>query len=58
MTLGRGLELALLCRHAQWCLDHDRGPRAAAAARRFAGTAIDLIDSGGLRDDAALLARG
>ena len=42
MTLGRALELSLLCAHAQWCLDRDRGPRAAAAARR---------------DDSALLAR-
>jgi alkylation response protein AidB-like acyl-CoA dehydrogenase len=43
MTLGRGLELALLVEHAQWCLDHGHGPRAAAAARRFALTGVDLI---------------
>lgn len=45
MTLGRTAELALLCRHAQWCLDHDRGPRAAAVARRFASHGIDCIEA-------------
>ncbi len=56
MTLGRSLELALLTGHAQWCLDHGFGPRTAAAARRFAHSAIDLIgDAGGL-DDTRLLA--
>jgi acyl-CoA dehydrogenase len=30
--------------HAQWCLDHGKGPRAAAAARRFARQGIDLIN--------------
>ncbi|HLU68039.1 MAG TPA: acyl-CoA dehydrogenase family protein [Kofleriaceae bacterium] len=58
LTLGRSLELAMLAAHAQWCLDQDRGPRAAAAARRFAATGIDLLGSGGPREDAALLARG
>ncbi|MEZ4362492.1 MAG: acyl-CoA dehydrogenase family protein [Kofleriaceae bacterium] len=43
MTLGRTLELAYLCEHAQWCLDQERGPRAAAAARRFARAGVDLI---------------
>jgi alkylation response protein AidB-like acyl-CoA dehydrogenase len=43
MTLGRSIELALLCGHAQWCLDHGFGPRTAAAARRFAMSAIDQI---------------
>ena len=42
--------------HAQWCLDHDRGPRAAAAARRFAHGPVDLVDTLSL-DDAALLTR-
>jgi hypothetical protein len=55
MTLGRALELALLTNHAQWCLDHGHGPRTAAAARRFAMTAVDLVDDGAL-DDARLLA--
>jgi alkylation response protein AidB-like acyl-CoA dehydrogenase len=44
LTLGRALALALLVDHAQWCLDHDRGRRALAAARRFARQGIDLID--------------
>ncbi|ACY14399.1 acyl-CoA dehydrogenase family protein [Haliangium ochraceum] len=57
LTLGRSLELALLCQHAQWCLDNGRGPRAAAAARRLAQLGVDLIaDSDAERAaDAALL---
>ncbi len=43
LTLGRVLELSYLVGHAQWCLDHDRGPRAAAAARRFAQHGVDLV---------------
>ncbi|HEY1812521.1 MAG TPA: acyl-CoA dehydrogenase family protein [Kofleriaceae bacterium] len=43
LTLGRSLELALLCQHAQWCLDHGHGPRTAAAARRFAQNGVDLV---------------
>lgn len=36
LTLGNAIELSHLASHAQWALDHDKGPRAAAAARRFA----------------------
>ncbi|MCG8422746.1 MAG: acyl-CoA dehydrogenase family protein [Proteobacteria bacterium] len=43
MTIGRTVELTLLTHHAQWCLDHHRGPRASAAARRFAQNRVDLI---------------
>jgi acyl-CoA dehydrogenase len=43
LTLGRTLELALLVSHAQWCLDHTRGPRAVAAARRLARHGVDLV---------------
>jgi acyl-CoA dehydrogenase len=43
LTLGRTLELALLCGHAQWCLEHGHGGRTAAAARRFAQNGVDLI---------------
>jgi len=43
LTLGRAIELALLCEHAQWSLDHERDPRFAAAARLFAQTPIDTI---------------
>lgn len=43
MTLGKTLELALLIRHAQWCLDHQSDSYAAMAAQRFSRTGIDLI---------------
>ncbi|HEX4419405.1 MAG TPA: acyl-CoA dehydrogenase, partial [Kofleriaceae bacterium] len=58
MTLGRSLELALLTEHAQWCLEHGFGPRTAAAARRFAHSAIDQIGPTGdaSLDDTRLLA--
>jgi alkylation response protein AidB-like acyl-CoA dehydrogenase len=54
MTLGRSLELALLCSHAQWCLDHGRGPRLAAAARRFAMNGVDQIGDASLEDSKLL----
>jgi alkylation response protein AidB-like acyl-CoA dehydrogenase len=57
LTMGRALELALLCGHAQWCLDHGRGGRAAAAARQLLRSGIDLLyipDA----TDTELLARG
>ncbi|HEY0476252.1 MAG TPA: acyl-CoA dehydrogenase family protein [Kofleriaceae bacterium] len=54
MTLGRSLELALLAEHAQWCLDHGFGPRASAAARRFALGAVDQISDAAF-DDTRLL---
>lgn len=43
LTLGRAVELALMARHAAWCLASGRGGRAAQAARRFAASRIDLI---------------
>src|SRR4030095_1427773 len=43
LTLGRSLELALLVRHAEWSLEHERDGRAAAAAVRFAQHGVDLI---------------
>jgi len=43
LTLGRALEAALLARHAQWSLDHERDARAAAAARRFAAHGIERL---------------
>ena len=55
LTLGRTLELAYLARHAQWCLDHGKGPRMAAAARRFAQHGVDQIADAPL-DDTRLLA--
>ncbi|MEO8551675.1 MAG: acyl-CoA dehydrogenase family protein [Kofleriaceae bacterium] len=55
LTLGRSLELALLSQHAQWCLDHGHGERAAAAARRFAANGVDLVGDMSA-DDTKLLA--
>jgi acyl-CoA dehydrogenase len=45
MTLGRSFALVLLCRHAQWSLDHERDERALHAATRFARNGVDLIAS-------------
>ncbi|MFZ1866128.1 MAG: acyl-CoA dehydrogenase family protein [Polyangiales bacterium] len=55
MTLGRATELALLVDHAQWCLDHGKGERALAAARRFSTSRIDLIEDADLVADSRLL---
>ena len=57
LTLGRSLELALLCGHAQWCADHQHpaAARLAAAARRFAQNGVDLVVDTPL-DDTRLLA--
>jgi alkylation response protein AidB-like acyl-CoA dehydrogenase len=57
LTLGRTLELALLCEHAAWCLSHGKGPRAAAAARRFAQEGVDRLNPA-RADDAAWLTKG
>jgi alkylation response protein AidB-like acyl-CoA dehydrogenase len=43
LTLGRTMELALLCKHAQWSLEQEGDVGAAAAARRFAGSGIDHL---------------
>ena len=56
MTLGRSVSLALLARHAQWSLEHERDERALAAARRYAAHGVSLLammDAG----DSRLLAR-
>jgi alkylation response protein AidB-like acyl-CoA dehydrogenase len=58
LTLGRAVEVALLCHHAQWCLDQGRGPRAAAAARRLARAGLDLVDEADGREDARALFPG
>ncbi len=55
LTLGRALEAALLCHHAQWCLDRGRGPRAAAAARCLARAGVDLVDDADGGEDARAL---
>jgi alkylation response protein AidB-like acyl-CoA dehydrogenase len=43
LTIGRTLELALSAAHADWCLTHGRGSRAADAARRLAREGVDRI---------------
>ncbi len=45
LTLGRATAAALLARHAQWSLDHERDRRAYAAALRFGAAGIDLLGS-------------
>jgi alkylation response protein AidB-like acyl-CoA dehydrogenase len=57
LTLGRALELSYLCAHAQWCLDTNRGPRAAAAARRFALHGIDQLRDVRAEDSQLLIGR-
>ncbi len=53
LTLGRVMELALLCKHAQWSLKHEADVRATAAARRFAGSGIDLLGAADMDTAAA-----
>jgi hypothetical protein len=43
LTLARGLELALLCEHAQWMLDRQRDSSGLAAALRFARLPVDQL---------------
>lgn len=43
LTLSRSLQLALLCEHAQWLLDHRGDRRGYAAALRFAQQPVDLV---------------
>jgi acyl-CoA dehydrogenase len=56
LTVGRAIEAALLAEHAQWCLEHGRGRRALAAARRLARNGLDLLGAAGDPAEAALLA--
>jgi alkylation response protein AidB-like acyl-CoA dehydrogenase len=46
LTLGRATALALLVRHAQWSLDHERDGRSRAAALRFVRNGIDRVADG------------
>jgi alkylation response protein AidB-like acyl-CoA dehydrogenase len=50
LTLGRIVEFALLIKHAQWSKEHEHEDRAAAAARRFAASGIDLIGEYDVQD--------
>lgn len=54
LTLGRSIELALLCEHAQWSLDHEKDAHFAAAARLLARTPIDLVQDMTLDDARAV----
>lgn len=56
LTIGRSLALLLLCRQAQWSLDHGGDKRPLAAALAFARRGVDLIDDSGDIDAAKLLA--
>lgn len=58
MTLARGLQLALLCEHAQWMLDHGYGRRGFAAALRYSRLPVDLIHEVDTEMDRELLSRG
>jgi acyl-CoA dehydrogenase len=56
LTLGRALSAALLARHAQWSLDHERDRRALAAARRYAAHGFNMLAEMDA-NDARMLAR-
>ena len=43
MSIGRALQLALLCEHAQWSLVHDADSTTFAAARRFASQPLSSL---------------
>jgi hypothetical protein len=43
MTLGRAFALLLLCRQAQWSLDHEKDQRALFASERFVRNGVDMI---------------
>jgi hypothetical protein len=57
LTVGRSIELALLCKHARWSQVHEHDGRARASALRFLRHGVDLIAIDGIRGDDALLAR-
>jgi len=46
LAVGRSYGLLLLCRHAQWSLEHERDGRAAASARRFARLGLGWLRPG------------
>ena len=54
MTLGRAFALLLLCRQAQWSLDHEKDQRTLFAAERFARNGVDMIKSEDLVGSRAL----
>jgi alkylation response protein AidB-like acyl-CoA dehydrogenase len=54
MTLGRAFALLLLCRQAQWSLDHEKDQRALYAAERFARNGVDVMTSEDVEASSAL----
>lgn len=58
LTLARGLQLALLCEHAQWMLDHGGDRRGFAAALRYSRLPVDLVHEVDPELDRLLLTRG
>jgi acyl-CoA dehydrogenase len=58
LTLGRSVQLALLASHAEWCLRNGKGPRAAAAARRFATHGVNQVRAGVTTEDSVALCGG
>jgi len=56
LTLGRALQLALLCEHAQWLLEHGGDRRGLAAALRYSRLPVDLMHETDTELDALLLA--
>ena len=54
MTLGRAFALLLLCRQAQWSLDHQKDPRSLYAAERFARNGVDVIASEDIKGSSSL----
>jgi alkylation response protein AidB-like acyl-CoA dehydrogenase len=57
LTIARALQLALLCEHAQWLLDHGGDRRGYAAALRFSRLPVDLIHEVDPGLDAVLLSQ-
>lgn len=58
LTLSRALQLALLCEHAQWLLDHSGDRRGLAAALRYSCAPVDLMHESDPELDRTLLADG
>ena len=54
MTLGRAFALLLLCRQAQWSLDHEKDERALYAAERFARNGVDVMTAEDVEASSAL----
>jgi len=55
LSLGRALQLALLCEHAQWLLEHGGDRRGLAAALRYSRLPVDLMHETDAALDAVLL---